>query len=106
MQIGEKRRIIRKNVDTEMRLWYAKSVGAVFHRPCFFNREALGKHAISSAAPWAWEKPPSAGIRTEDILARSIPRLKLYTKLDTRKIDTTDKTVSQILGEIQERGGR
>ena len=47
-----------------------------------------------------------AGIRTEDILARSIPRLKLYAKLDTRKIDTTDKTVSQILGEIQERGGR
>lgn len=41
-----------------------------------------------------------AGVRTADILERSIPRLALYAALDTRKIDTTGKTPEAVAVEI------
>lgn len=42
------------------------------------------------------------GIRTMDVVDRSLYRLPLYQKLDTIKIDTTDKTINTILNEIKE----
>ena len=42
------------------------------------------------------------GIRTMDVVERSLSRLPLYQKLDTIKIDTTDKTINTILNEIKE----
>lgn len=41
-----------------------------------------------------------AGTRSEDILERSLPRLPLYEKLDTVKVDTTGKTPLEIAKEI------
>ena len=46
------------------------------------------------------QKDIDAGLRTEDILTRSIPRLPLYEKLHTVKIDTTDKTEKETAEEI------
>lgn len=40
------------------------------------------------------------GLRGSDVLARSISRLNLYDKLDTVKLDTTDKIPSQIVDRI------
>ena len=36
------------------------------------------------------EKDVAAGVRTEDVIERSLARTGLYEKLDTLKIDTTD----------------
>lgn len=47
-----------------------------------------------------------AGLRTRDILDRSICRLPLYDALDTIKIDTTGKTPVQIAARIREEGSR
>ena len=41
-----------------------------------------------------------AGIRSEDILERSIPRLPLYDALDTIKVDTTGKTPAKVAEEM------
>ena len=41
------------------------------------------------------------GIRTEDIISRSVARLPLYSSLDTIKIDTNNKTVAMIADEIK-----
>ena len=41
------------------------------------------------------------GVRTADVIARSIARLPLYQALDTCKIDTSSKTVSAIADEIR-----
>lgn len=40
------------------------------------------------------------GIRNADIIERSIARLPLYSRLDTIKIDTTDKPVTETVKEI------
>ena len=40
------------------------------------------------------------GIRTEDVIERSMSRLPFYRNLDTVKIDTSGKTISEIAGEI------
>lgn len=40
------------------------------------------------------------GIRTPEVIGRSLARLPLYDKLDTIKIDTTGKTPEQIVNEI------
>ena len=45
----------------------------------------------------------SRGIRTPDIIPKSIARLPLYQRLNTIKIDTTGKSVQMISGEIQAR---
>jgi len=41
------------------------------------------------------------GIRSEDIIERSIARIPMYQALDTIKIDTTAKTVAMIANEIK-----
>jgi len=42
------------------------------------------------------------GIRTADVIDRSIARLSLYQALDTYKIDTGNKTVHMIADEIKQ----
>lgn len=42
----------------------------------------------------------AAGIRTEDVAARSLPRLPLYQTLDTIKVDTTGKSAAEVAAEI------
>ncbi|MDD7740044.1 MAG: AAA family ATPase [Lachnospiraceae bacterium] len=40
------------------------------------------------------------GIRTDDVVERSIARIKMYQALDTIKIDTGNKTIREIADEI------
>ncbi|MCD8005845.1 MAG: AAA family ATPase [Oscillospiraceae bacterium] len=40
------------------------------------------------------------GIRQEDVIERSIERIPLYQTLSTEKIDTSEKTLDQIVEEI------
>jgi len=40
------------------------------------------------------------GIRTEDVIPRSIGRIPLYQALDTVKVDTNGRTISEIAREI------
>lgn len=42
----------------------------------------------------------AAGTRTADIIDRSISRMSMYHDLDTIKIDTSNKTVREIVDEI------
>ena len=42
----------------------------------------------------------NAGIRTEDIIERSIARISKYQSLNTIKIDTVNKTIQQVADEI------
>lgn len=42
------------------------------------------------------------GIRTADVIARTMARLPLYLSLDTIKIDTSNKTVRMIVDEINQ----
>lgn len=42
------------------------------------------------------------GIRTEDIIKRSVARIPMYHKLNTIKIDTNKKNVQMIVDEIRE----
>ena len=42
----------------------------------------------------------TCGIRTTDIIDRSVRRISMYQALDTVKIDTGDKTVREITDEI------
>lgn len=37
----------------------------------------------------------AAGLREPDVVGRSLERLSLYEKLDTRKVDTTGMTAAQ-----------
>ena len=46
------------------------------------------------------EKDVAAGIRTPDVIERSIARIPLYEKLDTVKIDTNEKTADAVAEEI------
>lgn len=46
------------------------------------------------------EKDVAAGIRTPDVIERSIARIPFYKKLDTVKIDTDEKTVDAVAEEI------
>lgn len=41
------------------------------------------------------------GIRTADVIDRSIARIPLYQALDTIKIDTCNKTIQMIADEIK-----
>lgn len=47
------------------------------------------------------EADVARGIRTADVVARSLARLPLYAAMDTVKIDTDGKTVGQIAQEIR-----
>lgn len=42
------------------------------------------------------------GIRTAEVIERSVVRIPLYQKLSTIKIDTNEKTVSMIVNEIKQ----
>lgn len=42
----------------------------------------------------------AAGIRTADVIERSLARIGLYDALDTLKLDTNGKSVSEIVNEI------
>lgn len=46
-------------------------------------------------------KDVSDGIRTEDIIERSMARLSLYRNLNTIKIDTTGKSIREVAEEIR-----
>ena len=41
------------------------------------------------------------GIRQSDVLQRSIERIHMYDCLDTIKIDTSNKTIQEIIEEIK-----
>ncbi len=40
------------------------------------------------------------GLRQADVIERSVQRLPLYQGLNTKKIDTSEKTVEQIIREV------
>ena len=42
----------------------------------------------------------ASGLRTADVIERSVARIPLYRELDTIKIDTSHKTVREIVDEI------
>ena len=42
------------------------------------------------------------GIRSEDVIERSIARVPMYQTLNTTKIDTNAKTVAMIANEIKQ----
>lgn len=46
------------------------------------------------------EADVNVGIRTEDVIKRSIARISKYQHLDTIKIDTVNKTIKQVANEI------
>ena len=47
------------------------------------------------------ESDVNAGIRTEDVIERSVARILKYQCLDTIKIDTVNKTIKQVVDEIE-----
>ena len=47
------------------------------------------------------EKDVRAGIRDMEVLRRSIERIPLYESLNTIKVNTNNKSVQQIVGEIK-----
>ena len=64
-------------------------------------------HAISlisteAALESRLRKDIDAGIRKEDILSRSIPRLPLYMRLNTAKIDVSDLSPQAVADRISE----
>lgn len=42
------------------------------------------------------------GIRTKDVIERSVARIPMYDILNTKKIDTSGKSVEMVVNEIQE----
>ena len=48
------------------------------------------------------KKDVESGIRSEDVIERSIARIPLYQTLGTVKIDTNKKTVAMIANEIKQ----
>ena len=46
------------------------------------------------------ESDVNAGIRTDDVIKRSVARISKYQSLNTIKIDTVNKTIKQVADEI------
>ncbi len=46
------------------------------------------------------QKDVDRGIRTQDVIERSIARIPLYRQLNTVKLDTTEKSVAQVCHEV------
>ncbi len=46
------------------------------------------------------QKDIDKNIRMEDVIERSVARIRLYSRLNTIKIDTTGKSVSQVCEEL------
>lgn len=42
-----------------------------------------------------------SGIRAEDVIERNVARIPMYDTLNTMKIDTNEKTVAMVTGEIR-----
>lgn len=42
-----------------------------------------------------------SGIRAEDVIERSVARIPMYDTFNTMKIDTNEKTVAMVTGEIR-----
>lgn len=51
-------------------------------------------------------KDVEKGIRTADVIERSVARLGLYERLDTVKIDTSGRSVGEIADDIMALGGK
>lgn len=49
------------------------------------------------------ERDVRKGLRTPDVIGRSLERLPLYDSLDTIKIDTTGKSIPMVAAEIRRR---
>lgn len=47
------------------------------------------------------ERDVAAGLRTADVIERSVARLPLYGSVQTVKLDTTGKTVRQVAEELE-----
>ena len=47
------------------------------------------------------EKDVAAGIRTADVIGRSVARIRCYSALDTVKLETDGKTAAQIVDALQ-----
>ena len=62
--------------------------------------KAISLLASEKAITARLEKDVASGIRTPDVIKRSIARIPLYEKLDTVKIDTNEKTVDAVAEEI------
>ena len=62
--------------------------------------KAISLLASEKAITARLEKDVASGIRTPDVIERSIARIPLYEKLDTVKIDTNEKTVDAVAEEI------
>lgn len=50
------------------------------------------------------QKDIDQGIRKPDVLARSVERLEMYQKLNTYKIDVSNKTIDEVVEEIMKVG--
>ena len=46
------------------------------------------------------QKDVTAGIRTPDVIARSVQRIPLYQRLHTVKVDTSGKSAAEVAQEI------
>ena len=62
--------------------------------------KAISLLASEKAITARLEKDVENGIRTPDVIERSVARIPLYKKLDTVKIDTDKKTVDAVAEEI------
>ena len=58
------------------------------------------KGEIEEALEKRIQKDIDQGIRKPDVLARSVERLEMYQKLNTYKIDVSNKTIEEIVKEI------
>ncbi|MDE3316300.1 AAA family ATPase [Lacticaseibacillus zeae] len=52
------------------------------------------------------EQDVAAGIRSMDVIEKSISRMPLYQKINTTKIDTNGKTIQMVADEIKHTKGR
>ena len=58
------------------------------------------KGEIEEALEKRIQKDIDQGTRKPDVLARSVERLEMYQKLNTYKIDVSNKTIEEIVKEI------
>ena len=74
------------DVDDAIALGYAKLNGTIR------DMETNLRNRLSSDI--------ARGLRTADVIDRSVGRIRMYQVLDTVKIDTSNKTVREIADEI------
>jgi len=69
---------------------------------CDFELHKISLICSEEALAARLQKDVEAGIRNQDIIIRSIPRLALYRGMDTRKIDVSDMTAEQAALEVKQ----